>query len=468
MAKPRLSLEGLTERIVPAVSVRFLSGSLTICANPANVANNLVVTQRALDGKFVITDGAVSVGPYQVRGNITIISSNTSDSITVNLNRGAAGAFQLPGYLNINSRNGSDTITLSADATNGGRIGGNVILSTGYADDTVNITGNGALMSIGGMISANLDSGSDTFNLGVGTTTGGSVVTGKGVTLTRANTVNMASAGDPVTINGNLSMDNTRDYGLTNTIVMGVAASTTQFTVAGIMTYNGGTQVDDLGLFGTVQGLAGKNSAINMGQGANALEINADIGPASNSDLVVTGGAGVDSVTLGDDTVISNDAVFSLGAGDNLYSLNSTFAVNGNMSITAGNGTDDLGVFAGVIGGDLTLTLGNGDNTFTFAGAATAGAAQSAACHDFNYYGGDGVDDITYDADDGAVENDLNVYLETGADVFDGTNSGDASYLTGYIDLGIDTDPDNVIFRTALVPVTEVVNIYPNDTVTAV
>ena len=78
------------------------------------------------------------------------------------------------------------------------------------------------------------------------------------------------------------------------------------------------------------------------------------------------------------------------------------------------------------------------------------------------------VDDITFDADDGAVENALNVYLMSGADVFDGTNSGDASYLTGYIDLGIDVDPDNVIYRSALAAVTQIVHIYPNDTVTAV
>ena len=467
MARSRPLLEGLTERIVPAVSVKFLGGSLTIMANPANVANNLTVAQRALDGKFVITDGTTSVGPYQVTGNITIISSNASDTIQVNLNRGAAGAFQLPGFLNINSRNGADTVTIQGDGTNGGRIGGNVILSTGFSNDTVNITGNGALLSIGGMISANLDSGADTFNLGVGSTAAGSVVTGKGVSLLRANTVNIGSAGDPVTINGSLCLDNTLDYGVTNTSTLGVTTDITQFQVAGILVYNGGTLVDDLSLFGTVQGLSNKNSAINLGQGTNSLDINADIGPALNSDLVVTGGSGVDSITLGDDTVISNDAVFSLGAGNNLYDLNNTFAVNGSMSITAGNGNDAIGIFAGQIGGDLTLTLGNGSNSLTFAGAAT-GAAQSASCHDFNYNGGDGVDDITFDADDGAVENALNVYLMTGADVFDGTNSGDASYLTGYIDLGIDVDPDNVIYRSALASVTEIVHIYPNDTVTAV
>jgi len=467
MARSRPLLEGLTERIVPAVSVKFLGGSLTICANPANVANNLTVAQRALDGKFVITDGTTSVGPYQVTGNITIISSNASDTIQVNLNRGAGGAFQLPGFLNINSRNGADTVTIQGDSTNGGRIGGNVILSTGFSNDTVNISGNGALLSIGGMISANLDSGADTFNLGVGSTAAGSVVTGKGVSLLRANTVNIGSAGDPVTINGSLCLDNTLDYGITNTTTLGVTTDITQLQVAGILCYNGGTLVDDLSLFGTVQGLSNKNSAINLGQGTNSLDINADIGPALNSDLVVTGGSGVDSITLGDDTVISNDAVFSLGAGNNLYDLNNTFAVNGSMSITAGNGTDDLGIFAGQIGGDLTLTLGGGSNSLTFAGAAT-GAAQSASCHDFNYFGGDGVDNITYDADDGAVENALNVYLMTGADVFDGTNSGDASYLTGYIDLGIDVDPDNVIYKSALVAVTQVVHIYPNDTVTAV
>lgn len=467
MARLRPSIESLTERIVPAVSVKFLGGSLTIVANPANVANNLTVTQRPLDGKFVITDAGVSVGPYQVTGNITIISSNASDTINVNLNRGGGGAFLLPGFLNINSRNGADTVNIQGDSANGGRIGGNVILSTGFSNDTVNITGNGALLSVGGGISANLDSGADTFNLGVGTTTSGSVVTGKGVSLLRANTVNIGNAGDPVTINGSLCLDNTLDYGITNTTVLGVTTALTQFQVAGILCYNGGTQVDDLSLYGTVQGLAGKNSAINLGQGANTLDINADIGPASNSDLIVTGGSGVDSISLGDDTVISNDAIFSLGAGDNLYSLNSTFAVNGDMSITAGNGIDAVGVFAGAIGGNLNLSLGNGSNSFTFAGAST-GAAQSASCHDFNYMGGDGVDDITYDADNGAVENALNVNLMTGADIFDGTNSGDSSYLTGFIDLGIDTDPDNVIFKTKLAAVTQIIHIYPNDTVTAV
>jgi len=170
---------------------------------------------------------------------------------------------------------------------------------------------------------------------------------------------------------------------------------------------------------------------------------------------------------LGDDTDIANDAIFSLGAGDNLYDLNNTFAVGGNMSITAGNGVDIVGIFAGQIGGDLTLSLGNGSNSLTFAGATT-GAAQSASCHDFTYNGGDGDDEITFDADNGAVENSLTVNLGSGSDIFNATDSGDSSYLTGFIDLGLDLDPDQVTYRSALAAVTEIVNIFPNDTVTAV
>lgn len=467
MARLRPNLEGLTERIVPAISLKFVSGNLTICAVPANVANNLTLTQSAIDGKFTVTDGAQSAGPYNVRGNVTIISSNAADTININLNRGAAGTFAIPGYLSINSRNGADTINITGDATNGGRISGNVILATGFANDTVTMSGGGSLLSIGGAISANFDSGLDTFNLG-STTDGSSVVTGKGVTLLRANTVNIANGTDPVTINGNLCIDNTLDYGLTNTTNIGDTTDILQARIAGNFVYNGGTQFDTINLFGTVQAAPGKNSVINMGQGTNNLNINADIGAASASNLIVTGGSNADSITLGGDTVISNDAIFSLGNGLNAYSLNSTFAVNGNLTIQAGNGDDDLGIFAGAIGGDLTLSLGNGANSFTFAGAATAGAAQSASCHDFNYTGGDGVDTIVYDADDGAVENMLTVYLNSGADVFDGTNSGDASYLTGYIALGLDVDPDNVIYRSALAGVTTIVEIFPNDTVTAV
>lgn len=463
MARKCPSLEGLTERIVPAVSVKFLAGSLTISANPANVANNLVIEQRLSDGKFLVTDGSVSVGPYRVTGNISVISSNASDIIQVNLNRGTGGTFQLPGFLNINSRNGADNITIRGDADYGGRIGGNVILSTGYSNDTVTISDNGATLSIGGGISANLDSGADTFNL----VTSGGVVTGKGVSLLRANAVNIGVGGDPVSINGSLCIDNTLDYGITNNLVMGTSGDITKVKIAGNFCYNGGTLIDNIQLYGTVQGLAGKNSVINLGQGTNSLDANAEIGVGTSSNLIVTGGSGEDNITLRDDTLIANDAIFSLGAGANIYSLNHTFAVDGNMSITAGNGDDAIGVFAGQIGGDLTLSLGNGSNSLTFAGTAT-GAAQSASCHDFTYNGGDGVDNITFDADDGAVENALTVYLMSGDDVFDATNSGDSSYLTGYIDLGIDTNPDNIIYLSVLAAVTEIVNVYSNDTVTAV
>jgi len=467
MARSRPSLEGLTERIVPAVSVKFLGGSLTITANPANVSNNLVVTQQATDGKFVISDGGVSVGPYRVTGNITITSSNASDTIQVNLNRGAAGTFQLPGFLSINSRNGADTITINSDATRGGRIGGNLILATGFSNDTVNIGTAGGALSIGGAVSANMDSGADTFNLGTTGTAANTFVIGRGVTLLRANTVNMGTGTDPLTVNGTVFIDNTLDYGITNTIRFGITSDVLQARSAGNFCYNGGTLIDDIGLYGTIQGAPGKNSVINMGQGANTLDIDAVIGLGTSSDLIVTGGAGIDDISLGDDTDIANDAIFSLGAGDNLYDLNNTFAVGGNMSITAGNGDDIVGIFAGQIGGDLTFSLGNGSNSLTFAGATT-GAAQSASCHDFTYNGGDGDDEITFDADNGAVENSLTVNLGSGSDIFDATNSGDSSYLTGFIDLGLDLDPDQVTYRSALAAVTEIVNIFPNDTVTAV
>ena len=468
MARQRPNLEGLTERIVPAISLKFVSGNLTICAVPANVANNLTLTQSATDGKFTVTDGGLSAGPYNVRGNITIISSNAADTINIELNRGAAGGFAIPGFLSINSRNGADTINITGDATNGGRISGNVILATGFANDTVTMSGGGDLLSIGGAISANFDSGLDTFNMG-STANSSSVITGKGVCLYRANSVNIGNGTDPVTINGSVCIDNTLDYGLTNTTNVGIISSITQARIAGNFVYNGGTQTDTINLFGTVQAAPGKNSVINMGQGTNTLIINADIGAASASDLIVTGGSGIDDVSFNDDTVISNDVIFSLGNGANLYGFNSTFAVNGDFILNAGNGDDNLGIFAGAIGGNLTLSLGNGDNGFTFASLTnTTGAAQSASCHDFTYTGGDGDDTIIYDADSGAVENMLTVYLNSGSDVFDGTQSATDSYLLGYIALGLDVDPDNVIFRSALAGVTDIEEIFPNDTVTAV
>ena len=468
MARQRPNLEGLTERIVPAISLKFVSGSLTICAVPANVANNLTLTQSATDGKFTVTDGTQSAGPYNVRGNITIVSSNAADTININLNRGAANAFAIPGFLSINSRNGADTINITGDASNGGRISGNVILATGFANDTVTMSGGGDLLSIGGMISGNFDSGLDTFNMG-STANSSSVITGKGVCLYRANSVNIGNGTDPVTINGSVCIDNTLDYGLTNATNVGIISSVTQARIAGNFVYNGGTQTDTINLFGTVQAAPGKNSVINMGEGTNTLNINAEIGAASASDLIVTGGSGIDDVAFNDNTVISNDVIFSLGNGANLYGFNSTFAVNGDFILNAGNGNDDLGIFAGAIGGNLTLSLGNGANDFTFASKAnTTGAAQSASCHDFTYTGGDGDDTITYDADSGAVENMLTVYLNSGSDTFDGTNSATDSYLLGYIALGLDVDPDNVIFRSALAGVTTIVEVFNNDTVTAV
>ncbi len=468
MARQRPNLEGLTERIVPAISLKFVAGNLTITAVPANVANNLTLTQSAVDGKFTVTDGGQSAGPYNVRGNITIVSSNAGDNINVLLNRGAAGGFAIPGFLSINSRNGADTINITGDATNGGRISGNVILSTGFANDTVTMSGGGDFLSIGGMISGNFDSGLDTFNLG-STANGSSVITGKGVCLYRANSVNIANGTDPVTINGTVCIDNTLDYGLTNITNVGDGSSVTQARIAGNFVYNGGTQTDTINLSGTVQGAPGKNSAFNMGEGTNTLNINAEMGAASASDLIVSGGSGVDNISIGDNTVISNDAIFSLGNGLNVYDFNKTFAVNGDFILNAGNGNDDLGIFAGAIGGNLTLSLGGGTNDFTFASFTnTTGAVQSASCHDFTYTGADGDDTIIFDADSGAVENMLTVYLNSGSDVFQGTNSADDSYLLGYISLGLDVDPDTVIFRSALTGVTTIVEIFVNDTVTAV
>jgi hypothetical protein len=280
--------------------------------------------------------------------------------------------------------------------------------------------------------------------------------------------VNIANGTDPVTINGTVCIDNTLDYGLTNITNVGDGSSVTQARIAGNFVYNGGTQTDTINLSGTVQGAPGKNSVFNMGEGTNTLNINAEMGAASASDLIVSGGSGVDNITIGDNTVITNDAIFSLGNGLNVYDFNTTFAVNGDFILNAGNSNDDLGIFAGAIGGNLTLSLGGGTNDFTFAGALTSGAAQSANCHDFTYTGADGDDTIIFDADSGAVENMLTVYLNSGSDVFQGTNSADDSYLLGYISLGLDVDPDTVIFRSALTGVTTIVEIFVNDTVTAV
>ncbi len=98
--------------------------------------------------------------------------------------------------------------------------------------------------------------------------------------------------------------------------------------------------------------------------------------------------------------------------GDGSNTLFFAGSVGGAMLVVGGSGNDDVSGFGGTVqGGSLTLSLGDGTNTFTFAGTMTAPGATLV------YVGGGGTDDVTFNGTV-AAGTTLGAFLGAGDDVF--------------------------------------------------
>ncbi len=138
------------------------------------------------------------------------------------------------------------------------------------------------------------------------------------------------------------------------------------------------------------------------------------------------GGNGDDSVLL--DGNIGASVFANLGQGNNEFILGAfnTPDVGDSLRIMGGNDSNTV-LLTGNVGRNVSIRLGNGTNTVDLVGSIFG--------RSFSYFGGSGVDSVTFDGSASLAR--FNVKLGSGDDVFT-ANSADLSRLL--IDFGSGTD----------------------------
>lgn len=418
-------LEWLEDRTVPASIV--YNGSLTI-SGPINGA---ILVQQVADGRFQVFDNGVSHGLYNVTSNITINASNLNDTITVQLDGAASGKI-LPGTLTINAANGNDTINIRGNGNLNDRIGGNLIINAGYGNDQINIgTTAGKGLTVAGNTEITGDLGVDTVNVGNAT----NATQLRGNTLLHSVQNFNLGGGSADALLGALTVDMkltpTGTALETSTVNVQLNANT---SVGGAITVTGGVLNDVLSVSSSKTG----SITFNAGEGNNALTLNS--GNIAGNVTFTAGGAN-DSVTItgttqikGVPSVFDGDLTLTMGDGTNSYIINSNFTVADDVTITAGNIAASI-AFGGQVGGDLSVTLGTGNNQFDFNGntGATLGGT-------FQFTAKDGNNALNINLAAAQTITNVNFVFGNGNDSVTATNGGGSLILAGTADGGLGTD----------------------------
>jgi hypothetical protein len=405
----RIAVEQLEQRWVPA-TVRFVSGYLLISPSSGESAMNLTVKQATVNS-FTVTDGASGLGTYSGVANILITGANGADTVTVNLN-GLAYA----GNLTANTGDGNDTVNI----TGGGAILGNVGLNTGFGNDSVALAATGAAgIHFGGTVQVTDLTGANTLTVGNGAASS----FGGDLSATGYNTVTLGNGTGAIAFGGNVTVnDGSVSLGAKITVSNGV-------TVNKALNITTGPGADTISLGNdTVTG----NTQINTGSG-NDTVTDTGAAPLFGGNLTISStGSGNDSVNLspGAGTVGGTLSV-TLGDGTDTVTLNSTLNVNGDLRMTLGNGNDSVTVDS-LVNGNMFWSEGNGTDTITI-GNAPGGV--------LNWTSGNGNDSVTLGDATNAAGETWNVHMQfgTGNDTLTLAGNGTVAApeaLTGFIDMG--------------------------------
>ena len=441
-----LQLEGLTERIVPAVSIRAMDGDLVISgiANTVATKQHLEITVTG-NNQVNIIDGTTARGVYAVTGDLKLNLSNRNDEVTINF----TGDFSLDGSVIANLNNGNDTIAI----TNSGGVGeifGDVIVDGGNGTDSLTINNTGATtdeLTVYGQVTFNGGSGIDVFNLNSATTTGTQdLFVGNGLTLTRVNTVSIGTgATENVNISGNVTINSSADKIISNTTNIGTSA----VNISGALVVTGGQGGDSITLdtVTIVDVIPAEDTVLeivmSLDRGSNTLTVtDSEFGAAgTDADFSYAGTTGADTINFGGGgNFVSGNATFALGNGANSYTGDSAGnQFDADVTITGGNNNDNIDFDADTVGGLLTLNLGKADlvgNIFNSNGLLDGG---------LTYIGTSGKDTITL-TDGDNLQGDVSIDVGSGADsiTISGTTSVGATSLI--VNLGNDSVIDTFLY----------------------
>ena len=382
------SLSG--ENITVAGNVNFTGGAgsdnLDFGGLLTRITGNLTVNDAA-GGDSVLSLGAQKT---VIRGSVLYTGGGGSDSIDAF----GVGTLKISHGVNFNSGAGGGSINLTSQA--GVRIGQlptgeSIVFTGGDGSDSLRFGGKAASLAGGIRMSGGLLDDSITFNNDNGTVTIGALATGQSILFDGGggNDEINTSATSFIAAGG---IDFTTGDG-TNSVTLGGANGKTaigKLATGQSIKITGGVGDDTLTTDTTALTLAGSidfaggdgANSITLGSAGGAITVGQAAGGAS---ITYTGGAGADSITTTSALLqLPGGIDFAGGAAAN------TVALNGP------NGTARLGKLA--TGESVKFTGAGGADSFTtdFADFKTTGG--------ISFAGGDGVNAINFNGDNGVVK----------------------------------------------------------------
>jgi hypothetical protein len=365
--RARLHLEHLEDRTCPTLAITYRAGALTLTGSPlgrldltASAGNTIQVTDNA---------GAINYGTFANTSSVRLQLRTHPGIINFDLNGTTFGGSvymdlglgdpNIAGTHPVNIFGG--TLTGPLTVLNGNGVEN---ISLGLTANPVTITSNVIVNGSSG------PGGGDTLFVVDGSTVSGNLTTTK---------IDNVDIGDGTgatvgTVAGNVSVDDSSAPVALNVNVLGV--------VGGNLSVRGGAA-------GTIVAVVVSHPGGGVVGGSLSADLGTSPGPtlakytqAANttigSNLTVTGGAGGATVSVAGR--VGGSATFNLGTGTDSITLGPTvgplaqaFVIGGAVSVTMGNGTntfDIKGNASSSIGGSVSVTMGNGTNTFVMDGGA--------------------------------------------------------------------------------------------------
>jgi hypothetical protein len=366
----RPQLEGLTDRVTPAVTASVVGGVLTIKATGADADDALYLSPiPQFDDRVKVrsTNGGIVNGTPD--GSFDAIGVN---SIQCDLGEGNdtldMSGVNVPRNISFRGGNGANSFYY-----NNATVGGSISVT-----NRTNFTGKDLVHIRSATINGNV-----TVNNGLGSTKGlFSDLDVKG-SLKYTSTSSALIPGDDVIVAGLLHVEGNITLALangTNTFLGGEDGSqgTSVFgpmDTGGSFTYTGGTGLDNvLFNFGATIGTA---ATITLGQNLNTMKVTGNNGLSVGTKLTVTAGTGNDSIDLIStaQSRVTGAASFKLGDGNNAFTTSSLRA--GLLGLTTGAG-NDTGTFDNlIVDGAATLKFGAGTNTVKLASTSSGSVAST-------------------------------------------------------------------------------------------
>ncbi len=448
--RSRISVEHLEERDCPSLTISLSGSNLYIFGTPT-AGSTLATTggvqvNETKSNTFAVTNAGHTLGTY-VASSVTLnLTNHTQTSINVNL-MGNTMSGNLAIGLGTGDGDSTGAITDGVGVF-GGTIAGGLTITGGGGTETVELGQNTAsaaaanLMVLGnvsvtgkalpGSVGNELDTG---FNTGLNPTDfiGGNLTTSayNGVFLGKNSTV-----GGSFSANGNGVPFNNNSLSEAVLILGRVGGNAT-------VTGTAGSTGDNVFLTdGTSAASIGGNFSANLGNGANSVGLagtlnNVNVTAGNGANTLITGGF----VGLGGPVAlnVNNNLSFLLGSGNNTFTdattsaagISSNTTVGGTLSITAGNGTNNLGTVASTENTNLNVTLGNGGTNITPQAMTLTGPVQGT----FTYHTGNGTNTLTINgpATATALQYNVNVLFGSGVDTFGFGNGTSTVTLTGQV-----------------------------------